>query len=126
MAIDFFESELRKTTERFSTIYQGKEVYGKDFRCRLILAIIGLGVLQKKIKAHKRKEDITRFISGKEKVLAALALAEAAFSKNKPPDLQGGFFLPPKTMEVIEHVEHTDSRGVGRIARALRNRRHTG
>lgn len=79
MAVDFFGSEVMKVRNRFAAVYQGRDVYNLEFRGNIILAIVGLGILEREISITKDKEDIKRFIRNRDIIMNALLYAEEAF-----------------------------------------------
>jgi hypothetical protein len=79
MAVDFFENEVLKVRNRFAAVYQGRDVYNEAYRTGVILAIVGLALLERKISRNHEKEDIKKFIENRTGIMRALEYAEDGF-----------------------------------------------
>jgi hypothetical protein len=66
MPLDFFEKELGKVQLRFNQTFGVMPLCNPKTRTMAILAIVQMGILQKKIMRNKKKEDISRFVKIKD------------------------------------------------------------
>ena len=103
MPIDFFQSELYKIQDRFNQTFGKLVVCNVNTRMRVMLAIIFLGILERKIMAKNDRDDIKRFIRTK--------------------DTLNKFFDHFERRS--DHVEHTNKTKAGADPKTLRDRTHT-
>lgn len=102
MAIDFFQNELHKVQDRFNQTFGRMVVCNINTRQRVMLAIISLGLLERKIMETHKRSDIQRFI--------------------RTRNVLNKFF---DQFKEVENVERTDKRENGDNSRAVRNRAYT-
>jgi hypothetical protein len=79
MAIQFFDTEFGKVTERFNSVYGNRYVFDKTIKGSLVLSITYLGILVHRIRKNKRKEDIQQFVKRKDIINKFLDYAEEQF-----------------------------------------------
>ena len=107
MAIDFFTSELHKVQDRFNQTFGKMIVCNINTRQRIMLAIISLGLLERKIMEAQNKDlvrtEIQRFIRGRNVL-------------NRHFD---------EVERRMQDVEHTRKRKVGENSRVVRDRART-
>jgi hypothetical protein len=80
MAIQFFDTEFRKVTDRFNSVYGNQFVFDKNIKGSLVLSITYLGLLAHRIRKNKRKEDIQQFVKRRDIINNYLDYAEQQFA----------------------------------------------
>ena len=87
MSVDFFEKEFVTVCKRYNQTFGSKSVCNQMTRCRVILAIIHMGLLAKKIERTKDKaearDDIRMFIRVKNTLITIFSTAEKIFQERR-------------------------------------------
>ena len=90
MPVDFFEKEFVTVFERYNQTFGSQSVCNQMTRCRVILAIIHMGMLFKKIKkAADRsmvRDDIKEFIRKKNSLMNIFSNAEKIWQERRRYD----------------------------------------
>lgn len=68
MPVNFFEKELCGVQVRFNQTFGIMPLCNPRVRAKVIFAIVQMGILHKKIKQTKHKEDISKFVKIKDKL----------------------------------------------------------
>ena len=68
MPLDFFESELVKTQNRFNQTFGSMPLCNPTVRIKVIFAIVQMCILHRKIIKDKNKEDIIKFVKIKDRL----------------------------------------------------------
>lgn len=63
-----FKKDLDAIRFRFNQTFEDLPLCNPDFRVRIVLAIVQMGLLHKQINIKKRKEDIRQFLTIKTKL----------------------------------------------------------
>ena len=87
MPVDFFEKEFVTVCERYNQTFGSQSVCNQMTRCRVILAIIHMGMLFKEIKKAADKsmvrDDIKEFIRKKNSLMTIFSTAEKIFEERR-------------------------------------------
>jgi len=90
MPVDFFEKEFVTVCERYNQTFGSQSVCNQMTRCRVILAIIHMGLLAKRIEKTKNKaevrDDIRMFIRKKNSLMSIFSTAEKIFQERRRYD----------------------------------------
>ena len=63
-----FENDLDAIRSRFNQTFEDEPLCNPDFRARVVLAIVHMGILCRRINIKKRKEDVREFLTVKNKL----------------------------------------------------------
>ena len=87
MPVDFFEKEFVTVCERYNQTFGSQSVCNQRTRCRVILAIIHMGLLAKRIEKTKDKaevrDDIRMFIRIRNTLMSIFSTAEKIFQERR-------------------------------------------
>ena len=90
MPVDFFEKEFVTVCERYNQTFGSQSVCNQRTRCRVILAIIHMGMLFKEIKKAADKsmvrDDIKEFIRKKNSLMNIFSNAEKIWQERRRYD----------------------------------------
>ena len=90
MPVDFFEKEFVTVCERYNQTFGSQSVCNQRTRCRVILAIIHMGMLFKEIKKAADKsmvrDDIKEFIRKKKGLMNIFSNAEKIWQERRRYD----------------------------------------